>query len=63
MEILDDVIQPMEPPFTPDFARVVLNMRLSDTAQDRIRELLQRNNAGALTADERAVLDSYLLVG
>ena len=43
MEILDDVIQPMEPSFTPDFARVALNMRLSDTAQDRIRELLQRN--------------------
>ena len=53
-EILDEVIQPVEPSFAPEFARMMLTLRLSDSAQDRIRELLQRNNE---------VLENYLLVG
>jgi hypothetical protein len=31
--------------------------RLSDEAAERIRELLQKNSAGTLTADESAELD------
>jgi hypothetical protein len=62
-EILDQVIQPMEPSFVPEFARMVLGLRLSDAAQKRIRELLQRNNAGTLDTAEKTVLDNYLLVG
>jgi len=62
-EILDEVIQPIEPSFAPEFARLLLRLRLSDTAEDRIRELLQRNNAGTLDASEKAALENYLLVG
>lgn len=62
-EILHDVMQPIEPAFTPEFARMVLALRLSDTAQERIRDLLSRNNAGTLDSADRAALDKYLLVG
>lgn len=62
-EILDEVIQPIEPAFAQEFAKLVLGLRLSDAAQERIRELMRRNNAGTLEADDRAALDNYLLVG
>ena len=62
-EILGEVIEPMEPAFASEFARMVLRLRLSDTAQERIRELLLQNNAGTLEVAERAVLENYLLVG
>jgi hypothetical protein len=62
-EILGEVIQPSEPSFELDFAKMVLRLRLSDSAQERIRELLQRNNAGTLASTDKAALDNYLLVG
>ena len=62
-EILGEVIQPIEPSFAPQFAQMVLGMRLSDAAQERVRELLGRNNAGTLNLAEKAALENYLLVG
>jgi hypothetical protein len=62
-EILDEVIEPIEPSFTHEFSRIVLNMRLSDEAQERIRGLLRQNNAGTLKESDRAILENYLLVG
>jgi hypothetical protein len=62
-EILDEVIEPLEPSFAHEFARVVLSLSLSDMAQERIRELLRRNNAGNLDKSEKEVLENYLLVG
>lgn len=62
-EILGEVIEPIEPSFAPDFARMVLQLRLSDPAQERIRELLRGNNAGTLDSVEKSALDNYLLVG
>jgi hypothetical protein len=62
-EILDEVIQPIEPTFATDFARVLLQLRLSDTALERIRNLLERNNAGVLDAAEKTAFENYLLVG
>jgi hypothetical protein len=62
-EILDEVIAPSEPSFAPEFARMVLQLHLSDAAQARIRELLRANNAGTLDAGGRAALENYLLVG
>jgi hypothetical protein len=63
MEILDEIIQPIEPTFGPDFAQMVLRLHLSDVAQERIRDLLGRNNAGALDSVEKTALENYLLVG
>jgi hypothetical protein len=62
-EILDAVVVPTEPTFAPEFARMVLRLRLNDEAQERIRDLLQRNNAGTVEKDEEAALENYLLVG
>jgi len=62
-ELLDEVIRPMDPSFGSDFAQMVLGFRLSDASQERIRDLLQRNNAGDLPPADKAVLDNYLLVG
>ena len=62
-EILDEIIEPSDASFGPEFARLVLKLRFNDCARERIRELLRRNNAGTLPADEKAVLDNYLLVG
>jgi hypothetical protein len=62
-EILDEVIQPIEPSFTTEFSRIMLRLRMSDLAQERIRDLLRRNNAGGLDAGERTALENYLLVG
>jgi len=62
-EILDEVIQPVESSFSREFADTVLQIRMSEKAQKRIRDLLQRNNAGALEPAEKAALDNYLLVG
>jgi hypothetical protein len=62
-EILDDVIGPVEQSFAPEFARMVLRWHLSDTAQERIRELLQQNNAGTLDTTGKSALENYLLVG
>jgi hypothetical protein len=62
-EILDDVIQPIEPAFMPEFARLMLSLHLSEPAQDQIRQLLISKNAGTLDASEQKLLDNYLLVG
>ncbi len=62
-EILDEVVGPIEPTFAADFARMMMRLRLSDKAQERIRDLLQRNNAGTLEIAEKAALENYLLVG
>jgi hypothetical protein len=63
VEILDEVIRPIEPTFAPDFAQMLLRLHLSDASQRRIRELLQRNNAGTITSSEKVALEKYLLVG
>jgi hypothetical protein len=62
-EILDEAIQPIEPLFSPELARLLLTIRLSNAAQGQIRDLLMRSNAGTLDATDRANLDNYLLVG
>jgi hypothetical protein len=62
-EILDEIIEPSAPSFAPEFARLVLKLRLGDAAQERIRDLLRRNNAGTLQPAEKTVLENYLLVG
>jgi hypothetical protein len=62
-EILGEVIEPIEPSFAPQFAQLLLRLHLSEAAQERIRQLLIRNNAGTLQAAEKAALENYLLVG
>jgi hypothetical protein len=62
-EILEEVVEPTEPAFASEFARMLLQLRLSDAAQERIRDFLRRHNAGALNAADKEALKNYLLVG
>jgi hypothetical protein len=62
-DILSEVVAPNEPTLSQELAHAILSVRFSDRATDRIRELLQKNNAGTLTPLERADLDKYLRVG
>lgn len=48
---------------SPEFARSIVDLRFTDKANERIRELLEKNNQGAINKDERAELDKYLRVG
>lgn len=63
IDILSDVVEPDQPTLSPELARELLKFRFKDQAKDHIRELLQKNNAGAINADEKETLDRYLRVG
>jgi hypothetical protein len=63
IDILAQVVGADEPALQSDLARMLLEMRFSDDAQARIRDLLDRNNRGVLTEAERDLLDKYLRVG
>lgn len=62
-DILTEVVAPNEPTLSLEFARAVLSVRFNDSATETIRELLQKNNAGTITNDEKADLEKYLRVG
>jgi hypothetical protein len=62
-DILSEVIAPGEPTMSQEFARAVLSVRFNEGATSRIRELLQRNNAGTITVEEKGDLQKYLRVG
>jgi hypothetical protein len=62
-EILEDIVSPREASLTPDAARIFLEMKFSKDATKRIRQLLQKNNRGTITPEERATLEKYLRVG
>jgi hypothetical protein len=62
-EILGEVFQPIEPSFAPEFAQMLLRLRLSDSALAKVRELLRQNNAGTLDPPGKVALETYLLVG
>ena len=62
-DILSDIVAPDEPTLNQEFARAVMGVRFSDRAQEQIRELLQKNNAGTMTTDEQSDLEKYVRVG
>ena len=49
--------------FPPDAARAILSIRFSADDEKRMRELLERNNQGALSADEQAQMEAFRQVG
>lgn len=62
-DILSEVVAPDEPTLNQEFARAVLSLRFNDRATNRIRELLQKNNTGTITTEEKADLEKYMRVG
>ncbi len=62
-DILTEVVESSRPMLSLELAKELLSWHFSDTASDRMRELLQRNNAGTITPPEKQTLDNYLRVG
>jgi hypothetical protein len=62
-EILEHVVSPVKGGMDPEAARAILKLRFDAAAKKRIRQLLQKNNRGTISADERLVLEKYLRVG
>ena len=62
-DILSEVVSPNRPGINPEFAQSILELRFSDRANKRIRQLLDKNNKGTIDEAERAELDKFLRVG
>jgi hypothetical protein len=62
-DILSEVVAPDQPGLPPESARSILELRFTEKATSRIRELLDRNNKSTITDEERSELDRYLRVG
>jgi hypothetical protein len=56
-------VAPDRPNLSPESARSILELRFTERATLRMRELLDKNNKGTISADERSELDKYLRVG
>jgi uncharacterized protein YnzC (UPF0291/DUF896 family) len=62
-EILERVIAPNNPDFTPEAARSLLQLRFSAEDISRMNELAAKARAGALTDDEERMLEGFRFVG
>lgn len=62
-DILTEVVEPNRATFSREFAEELLSMRFKDDATQRIQRLLEKNNAGTISAAEKTTLDNYLRVG
>jgi hypothetical protein len=62
-DILAEIIDPDHAGLNSEAARSFLDFKFSKEANKRIRQLLRKNNRGAITAAERAALEKYLRVG
>jgi hypothetical protein len=63
LSILRRVIDPEKGNFPPAAADAILRLDLSPFDRIRMHELLEKNRAGTLTADEEAELENYSRVG
>lgn len=62
-EILTEVVAPNRPMLSAALAEELMSMKFNEGATGRIRDLLQKNNAGTITPIEKATLEKYLRVG
>ena len=62
-DILTEVVSPDAGGLNAEAVRSILDLRFSDRAKHRMRELLDRNNKGTITPGEEAELDKYRRVG
>lgn len=61
--ILDRIIQPGKPTFSPAAAGDILALDFDQADKERMRELLAKAQEGTLTPDEQAAMNNYELVG
>lgn len=62
-DILTEVVEPHRPGLSRELAEELLSLHFNEGATDRIRGLLQKNNAGTISGAEKQTLDNYLRVG
>src|SRR5262249_4265142 len=62
-DILEKLVGAMGNQLSPDAARGLLNMKFDAETTRSIRRLLQKNNRGRISAEERLTLENYLRVG
>ena len=62
-DILESIVAPDASGLTADAARCLLELRFDRDTTQRIRRLLQKNNRGSISAEERLTLEKYLRVG
>ena len=62
-DILEHVVSPVKGRFVPDVARALLDLKFDRAATKQIRQLLQKNNRGTISAQDRITLEKFLRVG
>jgi hypothetical protein len=62
-DILEEIIAPFSAHLSPELASVLLRLKFDGAATRKIRNLLQQNNRGNITAEDRILLERYLRVG
>ena len=62
-DILERIVASKAAKLSPAAARDLLKFRFDAKATADIRRLLQKNNRGTITPDERLLLDRFLRVG
>jgi hypothetical protein len=62
-DILEHVVSPAKGGMNPDAARAILELKFDKDATKRIRQLLQKNNRGTISAEDRITLEKFLRVG
>ena len=62
-DILERIIAAQEADLSDEAARSLLTLRFPAVDTKSIQALLRKNNAGRITAKERAALERYLRVG
>lgn len=61
--VLSEIVEPTGSVESPLVAKELLSLHLKDEAKNRIRELLQKKNAGTITPAEQTTLEEYLVAG
>ncbi len=61
--ILERVVAPKVPGLSEEAARGLLSFKFDRGTTQKIRTLLQKNNRGTITAEDRLTLENYLRVG
>ena len=63
VSILNRILRPKSPTFSPEAARDILALDFDQADKDRMRQLSAKARAGTLTAEEDAEAGKYELVG
>jgi hypothetical protein len=63
VRILEEIVAPDEPTMNAPVARAVASLALTEDQTSEIHRLLDKHNAGLLSARQRAKLEGYVRVG